>query len=94
MPEKVIRNGVTIGLPDEAVLVSRDGREVPIDASQTPIIDAQGAIVGAVTVFHEVSERRRIEQARARAEQNLKEIVQSIGEAFFSLDREWRFTRQ
>ena len=90
--EKVMRNGVTIGLANEAILISRDGREVPIDASRAPIRDAQGAIVGAVIVFHDVSERRQTEHARRRAEQQVVDIVESIGDAFYALDREWRYT--
>jgi len=91
-PEKVMRDGMTLGMANEAILISRNGREVPVYASRAPIRDAQGAIVGAVIVFHDVSEQRQTEQARRRAEQNVKEIVESISDAFYALDREWRYT--
>jgi PAS domain S-box-containing protein len=91
-PQKVMRNGVSVDLADQALLVSRDGRQVPIDASQAPILDAEGVVVGAVTVFHDVSERRQTEQARRTAEQNVRDIIESIGDAFYALDREWCYT--
>jgi diguanylate cyclase (GGDEF)-like protein/PAS domain S-box-containing protein len=44
-----------VGLPVTCVLIARDGKEVPIEDSTTPILDTQGQIIGAVMVFHDVS---------------------------------------
>lgn len=45
-----------------SVLVRRDGFEAPIEDSTAPIRDSRGRIAGSVTVFHDVSERRAMEQ--------------------------------
>eukprot|EP01013_Petalomonas_cantuscygni_P031919 TRINITY_DN58290_c0_g1_i1.p1 TRINITY_DN58290_c0_g1~~TRINITY_DN58290_c0_g1_i1.p1 ORF type:complete len:1190 (-),score=238.72 TRINITY_DN58290_c0_g1_i1:3-3572(-) len=49
-----------VGLPEDTVLISRDGREFAIQDSCAPIKGADGAILGAVLVFHDVSEQRRL----------------------------------
>ncbi len=63
---KVLRLGMVVGLANHTKLTSRSGREVPIDDCGAPIRDDGGAITGAVLVFHDVTERRRAEQERAR----------------------------
>jgi PAS domain S-box-containing protein len=60
---KVLRLGTVVGLANHTVLVARDGREVPIDDSGAPIIDDKGAVTGTVLVFHDVTEKRRAEEA-------------------------------
>ena len=48
------------GLPDQTLLVCRDGSTRSIEDSAAPIFDAYGATRGAVLVFHDVSEQRRM----------------------------------
>lgn len=48
------------GLANHTVLVSRDGIEYHIEDSASPIRTADGKILGAVLVFHDVSEQRRL----------------------------------
>ena len=48
------------GLASRTLLISRDGREFGIEDSAAPIRDATGQILGAVLVFHDVTEQRRI----------------------------------
>jgi len=49
-----------VGLPDQTLLVCRDGSTRSIEDSAAPIFDAYGATRGAVLVFHDVSEQRRM----------------------------------
>ncbi|CDS54281.1 Chemotaxis protein methyltransferase CheR [Polaromonas sp. CG9_12] len=60
--DKVIREGKIVALANHTVLIRKDGTEVPIDDSGAPIHHANGSIMGAVLVFHDISERRRLEQ--------------------------------
>ena len=46
----------TVGLPANTILVRRDGFETPIEDSAAPIHDRRGMVIGAVIVFHDVSE--------------------------------------
>ncbi|HEY1492227.1 MAG TPA: EAL domain-containing protein, partial [Steroidobacteraceae bacterium] len=50
---------------DHAVLVTRAGHEVAIQQSTAPICDRQGRVIGAVTVFHDVTKERRLKRALA-----------------------------
>jgi len=49
-----------IGLAQHTVLLSRDGTEYGIEDSTAPIKDGDGRILGAVLVFHDVTEQRRL----------------------------------
>ncbi|HEX8117639.1 MAG TPA: PAS domain S-box protein, partial [Pyrinomonadaceae bacterium] len=63
--EKVLREGQVVGLANHTVLLARDGTEVPIDDSGAPIRDERGRTSGVVLVFHDVTEQRKVERARA-----------------------------
>lgn len=62
--EKVLREGVIVGLANHTVVIARDGTEHPIDASGAPIRDAGGALMGVVLVFRDISARRLADQDR------------------------------
>ena len=76
---KVIKSGGIVGLANHTVLISRDGRRIPIDDSGAPIRH-EGALVGIVVVFRDVTERRRAERERAR----LAAIVEGSDDAIAS----------
>jgi PAS domain S-box-containing protein len=65
---KVLREGVTVGLANLTTLIARGGTEISIEDSAAPIRDARGNIVGAVMVFHDVTQRRRTERALRESE--------------------------
>jgi PAS domain S-box-containing protein len=60
----VMREGIVVGLANHTILVTKDGREIPIEDSGAPIRDADGKIIGVIVVFHDVSERRQDERER------------------------------
>ena len=62
---KVLVENQIAGLANHTILVARDGRETPIDDSAAPIRDDDGAAIGAVLIFRDVSDRRRVERERA-----------------------------
>lgn len=49
-----------VGLAANSVLVRRDGAEIAIEDSAAPIRGRDGAVVGAVMVFHDVSASRKV----------------------------------
>jgi PAS domain S-box-containing protein len=63
---RVLREGSSVGLASNALLVARDERETPVDGSAAPIRDEHGNIIGVVLTFRDVAERKRIEKARER----------------------------
>ena len=66
----------------EAVLERPDGTRVPFVPYPTPLRDASGALIGAVNMLVDVSERKSVENARA----HLAAIVQSSDDAIISKD--------
>jgi diguanylate cyclase (GGDEF)-like protein/PAS domain S-box-containing protein len=52
--------GEVVNLSEPVVLVSRTGREYAIDESAAPIRGQDGSILGAVLVFHDVTELRQM----------------------------------
>jgi PAS domain S-box-containing protein len=77
---RALREGAVVGLANHTVLVARDGTERPIDDSAAPMRDECGTPVGAVMVFRDVTERRRMQEALTR----LAAIVESSDDAIVS----------
>lgn len=61
---QVFQTGRTIGASGQALLIARDGTERAIADTTAPIRDRSGKIIGAVVVFRDVTEMRRLEQDR------------------------------
>ncbi len=59
VPARCIREGRAVDLVDGVLLLRRDGTELAIGDSAAPLRDRNGATVGVVLVFHDVTERRR-----------------------------------
>ena len=62
------------------LLESRKGHTVPIEDAAAPIVEA-GRVVGAATVFFDISERIRYENEEVQARQQLEEQYQATSEA-------------
>jgi PAS domain S-box-containing protein len=56
-----------VSLANNTTLLTKDGREVAIEDSAAPILNAAGQVVGVVLVFHGVGEKRRAQAALAAA---------------------------
>jgi PAS domain S-box-containing protein len=77
---KVLETGGIVGLANHTILISRDGRRIPIDDSGAPVRLPNGEIIGIVVVFRDVTERKHAEHARAW----LAAIVESSDDAIAS----------
>ena len=60
--DKVLRDGVTVGLANHTLLIRKDGSEVPIDDSGAPIKEEDGKIRGVILVFRDFSEHKETER--------------------------------
>jgi diguanylate cyclase (GGDEF)-like protein/PAS domain S-box-containing protein len=65
--ERAVERDVTGHLPLNSVLVRRDGFEVPVEDSASPIHDRDGRSTGAVIVFRDVSAVRAMTRQMAHA---------------------------
>jgi len=58
--QRAIKEDKTVGLAADCVLIRRDGFESAIEDSAAPIHNREGQVIGAVLVFHDVSESRAV----------------------------------
>ena len=70
--ERVLQERRLVCLDPHTLLLARDGRERPIDDAASPILDAEGQLLGVVLVFRDISERVQAEKARRLLEQQLR----------------------
>ena len=92
---RAISEGRIFGLANQTVLVGRDGAEIPIDYRGLRIKDPDGKILGAVLIFRDITQRRRLEDERksaARTAQRLAAIVESTEDAIIATDLDLRIT--
>jgi PAS domain S-box-containing protein len=64
--DTALTEGRMVGLGNHTILIDRGGTDHPIEDSAAPIKDPSGRTIGAVMVFHDVSERRENERSMAR----------------------------
>ena len=60
--QQAIAGGSIVELPKGSILLTREGGERIVADSASPIKDSSGAIVGAVVVFRDITERQRLEE--------------------------------
>jgi PAS domain S-box-containing protein len=69
---RILRQGTMAGIPNHTVLLSRDGREFPIQESGAPIRGDDGEINGVVIVFKDASAARAAQLALQASEDRLR----------------------
>lgn len=59
---KAMEKGEIMKLPEDTLLLSKNGAEIPIGDSAAPIIDDQENVIGAVLVFWDMTEQRKVRE--------------------------------
>jgi PAS domain S-box-containing protein len=64
-----LRTGQPVTIPDDTILIRKDGREIPVDDTASPIsIEETSDVIGAVIAFRDVTDRRQAEQQLRHAQ--------------------------
>jgi PAS domain S-box-containing protein len=74
--QRALKEGKIVGLANHSVLIAKDGTEVPIEDSASPIRDEQDKVSGAVLIFRDVAEKRRTEKALRLSEEELRRSLE------------------
>jgi signal transduction histidine kinase len=62
---RVLEERQILTVTNNVALITRDGREIPVEHSAAPILAGGGKVIGVVLVFRDVAERRREQEATA-----------------------------
>jgi len=74
---RVMREGTVVGLANHTLLISRDGRQIPIADSGAPIFDTDGNGTGVVLVFRDQSDERAAQKALVESEARFRLLFEN-----------------
>lgn len=60
--ERVMKERLSLGLKENTVLISKEGRELYVSANTAPIVDAEDTVIGAVVVFRDITRIKKNEE--------------------------------
>lgn len=76
--QRVMREGVVVGLAKHTLLLARDGREIPIADSGAPIRDGDGNLTGVVLVFRDQAKERAAQKALQESETFTRTVLDNL----------------
>ena len=87
--------GEVLGGAETMEMLSRtlDGREVELSVSAAPLRDREGCLTGAVGIFRDQTEQKRLERERGEQAAELDHIFESIADGLVVYNREGQLVR-
>ncbi|RFT15188.1 MAG: diguanylate cyclase/phosphodiesterase (GGDEF & EAL domains) with PAS/PAC sensor(s) [Candidatus Saccharicenans subterraneus] len=89
--ERVLREGVVVGLANHTVLVSRHGQEIPIADAGAPIRDFHGEITGVILVFRDQTQERAAQRALEESEEKYRIMVENSHAGVLIVGQDYKF---
>ena len=71
----------------ESICVYFDGRDHTVMTSKVPFRDSEGRICGLVGIGHDITDRKRADEALRASEAELRAILESTGDGILAVDR-------
>ena len=87
----VLRERRTVQLGNHTLLRDRHGLTRPIADAASPILAANGDMLGVVLVFRDQSAERTAKRALEQSEARLRAMIAAIPDLIFRIDHEYRF---
>lgn len=88
--QRVLENGARVS--HRGVLIGKTGIETPIEDSSSPIKDENGASVGALLVFRDITQRKLAEQALGESEARFRTMANTAPVMMWLSDSEGQRT--
>jgi PAS domain S-box-containing protein len=76
--KKILEHGLINGLASNTILISKNGRVIPIADSGAPIRDKNGEITGIVIVFRDQSEERKRQRSLEENDALIRSIMDNL----------------
>jgi PAS domain S-box-containing protein len=77
-----IKNGESIKQYD-TVRRRKDGKLIDVSLFISPILDSDGTVIGASTIAHDITERKRMEEKLKESEEKYREVFNNANDAMF-----------
>jgi PAS domain S-box-containing protein len=77
----------------ETVRVTKDGRRIDVSLTASPIKSSTGKIIGASKIFHDITARKKTEQALQESEQQFRALI-TARDAVFRMSADWHALRE
>jgi PAS domain S-box-containing protein len=84
--QRVLREGVVVGLANHSLLIARDGTERPIADAGALIRDDQGRTTGAVLIFRDQTQERAAQEAVRESEVRHRAMMEQSPDSIFLVD--------
>ncbi len=78
--------------PFETCRLHKNGYEVPVRVSLSPIFGAEGRVIGASSFTADISDHKRTQEVLVRTEARLRAVMTTLPVVVFAVDFEGRFT--
>jgi PAS domain S-box-containing protein len=90
-----LRNGKRIE-HYETVRIAKDGRRIDISLTISPLRDAEGNLIGASKIARDITDHKRLEDARSAAERQLRLVTDyaPVLIAYCGADRRYKFVNK
>jgi len=90
--DRVLRDGMVVGMSNHIQLIAKDGSRRPIADSAAPVRNETGRITGVVLVFRDQSKRRAMEKARIESAKRYSDLVESISDFIWETGPDHRYS--
>ncbi|MCZ7603212.1 MAG: PAS domain S-box protein [Melioribacteraceae bacterium] len=89
--EKIYKQGLVKELTNHILLVTKEGREVPVKDTGAPIYDSEGVLAGASIVFQDETERREQERKIKASEERLRSTLYNMIEGCQIISPDYKY---